>query len=70
MARENVTGKYFALKIQKSKPSYQESALDEIQILQDLQKHEMDEKWLEFINKFNDSPNQEKIYGELMIAPH
>ncbi|EGR33940.1 protein kinase domain protein [Ichthyophthirius multifiliis] len=31
-------GKYVALKIQKSKQSYQESALDEIELLQDLKK--------------------------------
>lgn len=41
------------MKIQKSKQSYQESALDEFAILQDLGKNEKNEAWLKFVEEFN-----------------
>ena len=45
---------HFALKIQKSKKSYSESAIDELELLRDLNSHCEDEKWLQFVKEFND----------------
>jgi hypothetical protein len=37
------------MKVQRSKESHAESALDELQILSEIRKHENDESWLTFL---------------------
>jgi serine/threonine protein kinase len=40
-----------ALKIQRSKDTHTESAIDELQMLTEIQRHEQDPEWLEFLSQ-------------------
>ncbi len=48
---EQYTDNYAAMKVQKSKESYQEAAQDELQLLSDLMKNNMDKKWYNSLKK-------------------
>ncbi|KAL4466073.1 hypothetical protein ABPG74_004310 [Tetrahymena malaccensis] len=54
LAYDKETDSNVALKIQKSKKSYQEAAVDELQLLGDLRKNEKNEKWLSFIKEMKE----------------
>ncbi|KRX00352.1 Protein kinase-like domain [Pseudocohnilembus persalinus] len=56
-------GKYYALKIQKSKENYQEAAEDELDLLSDIKKYREDEKiWKKYIEEFNDIDPEQEIF--------
>ena len=48
LVNNNTTDCKYALKIQKSKESYQEAACDELNLLSDLKKSKLDATWLEY----------------------
>lgn len=66
LVQENKTNKYFALKIQKSKQNYFEAAMDELDLLRDLNnnseslvwKAALEEYSKEFSEKFSFAPNE------------
>ena len=53
LVKEQATGKFYALKIQKSKKSYGDMAIDELELLQCLRAHMKDPKWVGLIEEFN-----------------
>src|SRR5690606_19414652 len=53
LVNEKKTNHYYALKIQKSKKSYCESALDELEILQTLEQNKTSHEWHEAILDYN-----------------
>jgi len=55
LVREKATGRNYALKIQKSKKSYSESAEDEIQILSALKDGMEKEEWKETVKRLNET---------------
>ncbi|CAD8200635.1 unnamed protein product [Paramecium octaurelia] len=56
LAHDKQSETHVALKIQKSKQSYQESAIDELELLKDLQKHLKDEKWVQYQQQLSQIP--------------
>lgn len=46
LVQEKETNLYYAMKIQKSKKSYGESAIDELELLRDMDKHSNDQAWI------------------------
>ncbi|CAK84793.1 unnamed protein product, partial (macronuclear) [Paramecium tetraurelia] len=56
LAHDKQSETHVALKIQKSKQSYQESAIDELELLKDLQKHLKDEKWIQYQEQLSQIP--------------
>jgi hypothetical protein len=48
------------MKIQKSKKSYGESAIDELELLRDMNKHADDKAWSDFVSEFNESLREGK----------
>ena len=65
LVQEQKTNNYFALKIQKSKQNYYEAAMDELDLLRDLNKNSDSKTWktsldeysIEFKGKFKFEPN-------------
>jgi len=53
LVKEQATGKFYALKIQKSKKSYGDMAIDELELLQCLRAHMKDPKWVGLVEEFN-----------------
>ncbi|CAD8194694.1 unnamed protein product [Paramecium pentaurelia] len=56
LAHDKQSETHVALKIQKSKQSYQESAIDELELLKDLQNHLKDEKWIQYQEQLSQIP--------------
>ena len=52
LVQHETSKEYFALKIQRSKDNHAESALDELQILNETRKHENDPTWVEQLAKY------------------
>lgn len=52
LAQKETTREYVALKIQRSKDTHTESAVDELEMLTELRKHEEDAEWVEFLSGF------------------
>ena len=57
LVNEKKTNNYYALKIQKSKKSYFEAAMDELSILKELNKNEENPEWTSFISENNELHN-------------
>jgi len=53
LVNERMTNNYFALKIQKSKKSYSESALDELEILKVIEQNSTSHEWHETVLDWN-----------------
>ena len=54
-------GTYVAIKIQKSAQQYIDAAYDEVEILQELEKHNFDKEWIKSLNLYwKDEPNKFK----------
>ena len=64
LVRHDTTQEYYALKIQRSKDNHAESALDELQILSEIRKHENDEKWTVNLKAF-EAAHPEHINAKL-----
>jgi serine/threonine-protein kinase SRPK3 len=57
LAKDKKFETYVAIKIQKSAQHYLEAAYDEVEILQELEKHNYDKEWIESVKEYwNDKP--------------
>ena len=65
LVNERKTPNYFALKIQKSKKSYFEAAMDELQICEHLNKQTENPEWKKSLEEFS-----EKLKGKIVINPN
>ena len=61
LAKDTKYDTYVAIKIQKSAKNYIEAAYDEVEILQELEKHNFEPKWIESVKHYwRDSPDKIK----------
>ena len=59
LAKDTKYDTYVAIKIQKSAKNYIEAAYDEVEILQELEKHNYEPKWVESVKQYwKDSPEK------------
>ena len=64
LAKDTKYDTYVAIKIQKSSQNYLDAAYDEVEILQELEKHYFDKEWIDSVKEYwKDSP--EKINGKV-----
>lgn len=52
LVQKEISKEYMALKIQRSKDTHTESAIDELEMLTEIRKHEEDPEWVEFLANF------------------
>ena len=61
LAKDTKYNTYVAIKIQKSAQQYIDAAYDEVEILQELEKHNFDEEWIKSVKEYwKDQPEKIK----------
>ena len=61
LAKDTKFDTYVAIKIQKSSQNYLDAAYDEVEILQELEKHYFDQEWVDSVKEYwKDSPEKAK----------